>query len=411
MRRRHAWLVVVLLVAAMAVVGGFLLVHRLRATPAASGLPVAAARRGEFVVIVRSRGVVKAGRSAAIYAPIVPNLSIAWIAPEGEEVREGEPIIRFDSSSAEQQLVQREAALKQAQAALDQAIAQSRMTAERDRSDVQDARYAVETAGLRILENDLVARIQAEQARVDLSIAEQKLRMQEANVALHEASDASKIASLTRQRDLARAEVELTRRRLSQMELRAPLTGFVVVNANYSQGPVSANPFKVGDSVFSGMNLAEMPDMTSLLMDGEIEEVDRGRIATGREVRVRIDALPEVTLKATLTAISPLTEVGDEWPPVRSFRAYAGLGNADSRLRPGMNGSMDIVVERLPGAISIPARAVFTRDGHPVVYVARGGRHVPVRVQVRARNPDEVAVSGIDAGTQVALAVPQDDES
>ena len=395
------------LVAAGALGGGWVGFNRLRAARADSELPVATARRGEFVAIIRSRGDVKAGRSVPIYAPIVPNLTIAWMAPAGEEVKEGNPIIRFDSSSAQQQLIQKEAALKQAQATLDQAVAQARITADRDQSDLQDAKYTVETARLKTAANEFIGRIQAEQTKVDLTVAEQKLRVQEANTALHAAADKSKIASITRQQEQAQADIDLTKARIAQMEIRAPLTGFVVFVSNYNQGPLNARPFKVGDNVFSGMNLAEMPDMTSLVMDAKVEEIDRGRITAGDDVRVRIDALPELSIEAKITTISPMTELGVEWPPTRSFRAYAALQKPDSRLRPGMNGGMDIIVNRIPDAISIPSKAVFTRSGKPIVYVVSQGRNTPVEVQLLARNPDEVAVSGISEGALVLLVDPE----
>jgi HlyD family secretion protein len=382
-------------------------VNRFRQTQAADELPVAAARKGEFVAIIRCRGDVKAGRSVPIYAPVVPNLTIAWMAPDGEELQEGQPLIRFDSSSAQQQLIQKEAALAQALATLDQAIGEARTTAEHDQSDLEDAKYNVEKARLATAGNEFVGRIQAEQAKIDLGLAEQKLRVQEANGALHAASDRSKIASLTRQRDQAQADVDLTKSRIAQMEIRAPLTGFVVFVSNYNQGPVNAKPFKVGDNVFSGMNLAEMPDMSSLVMDAKAEEIDRGRIAAGNDVRVHIDALPELTIDGKLTSISPLTELGVEWPPTRSFRAYAALEHPDGRLRPGMNGGMDIIINRIPDAISIPAKAVFTRAGKPIVYLADHGLYTPSGIQVLSRNPDEVAVSGISEGTLVALADPE----
>jgi HlyD family secretion protein len=351
---------------------------------------------------------VKASRSVPIYAPIVPNLTIAWMASAGEEVQEGKPIIRFDSSSVQQQLIQKEAALTQAQATLDQANGQTKITTEHDQSDLIDANYNVEKARLATAGNEFVGRIQAEQSKIDLGLAEQKLRVQEANIALHAATDKSKIASLTRQRDQAKADVDLTKSRIAQMEIRSPLTGLVTFASNNSQGWFNAKPFKVGDNVFAGMNLAEIPDMTSLLMDAKAEEIDRGHIAAGNDVRVRIDALPELTIEAKITSISPLTEVDRaEWPPTRSFRAYAAMQHPDTRLRPGMNGAMDIIINRMPDAISIPSKGVFTRAGKPIVYVADHGRYSPVEIQVLSRNPDEVAVSGISAGTLVALADPE----
>jgi HlyD family secretion protein len=65
------------------------------------------------------------------------------------------------------------------------------------------------------------------------------------------------------------------------------------------------------------------------------------------------------------------------------------------------------VVNRLPNAISIPSKALLTRDGKPVVYVANKGHYTPVAVEVLARNPDEVAVKGLTAGSMVSLVDPE----
>jgi len=403
--RRALWSLVVVAGAAAVVGGAWAGVQRFRQTKAAE-LPVAAARKGEFLAVIRSRGDLKAGRSAQIYAPLVPNLTIAWMAAAGDVVQEGQPVIRFDSSSSQQDLIKKDAALKQAQATLDQTAAQSKITVEHDRSDLTDAQYNVEKAKLQTAGNQFVSRIQAEESQVDLTVAEQKLRVQQATIDMHQASERSRVASLTRQRDFAQADIDLTKDRLSKMEIKAPLTGVVVFGNNYSQGWLNSRPFKVGDTVFAGMNLAEMPDLDSLTMDAKVEEIDRGRISVGADVQVRIDALPELILPAKITQISPLAELSNDWPPTRSFRAYAALGHTDPRLRPGMNGGMDIIIDRLPNAISIPAKAVFTRSGKPVVFVAENGAYLPVEIQLLARNPDEVAVSGIREGALVTLVDP-----
>ncbi|MEI9973441.1 MAG: HlyD family efflux transporter periplasmic adaptor subunit [Ignavibacteriota bacterium] len=76
----------------------------------------------------------------------------------------------------------------------------------------------------------------------------------------------------------------------------------------------------MGDTVYSGMDLGEIPDMDTIELEGKIEEIDRGRIAVGQDVQVKIDALPELTMPAKLTVISPLAEVSmNEFPPTRAF--------------------------------------------------------------------------------------------
>jgi hypothetical protein len=170
---------------------------------------------------------------------------------------------------------------------------------------------------------------------------------------------------------------------------------------------MKAKPFKVGDQAWPGATLAEIPDLKTLEMESKVEEIDRGRISVGNDVRIRMDALPELTIPAQLNELSSMTQVSFDWPPAYTFRAYAKLADADGRLRPEMNGSMDVVIRRIANAISVPAKAVFTKNGKPIVYVQEAKGYAPRGVEVLARNPDEVAVSGLAAGTAVTLVEPE----
>jgi multidrug efflux pump subunit AcrA (membrane-fusion protein) len=189
------------------------------------------------------------------------------------------------------------------------------------------------------------------------------------------------------------------------MELKAPSGGLLTLNTNCSGAMTSADckPYKVGDNASSGMSLGQIPDLNTLEMDAKLEEADRGRVAVKQDVLVRVDALPELAIPAKVSQVSQLAEMRMEYPYARSFRAYAAILKPDKRLRPDMNGGMDIIVSRIPDAISIPSKALFTRAGRPIVYLVEQGRYRAVEVQVLARNSDEVAISGVPAGSTVAL--------
>ncbi len=402
--KRWISLAVVFLIAGLASAA----VYRMRRTDSANNLPMAPARKGDFSVIVRCRGELKAERSVQITAPVnVPDLRIVWAAPPSSPVKAGDVVIRFDPSSAKQQLQEKEATLRQAQATLDQQLAQTRISGEQDQLDLANSRYQVEKAKLETSKAEIVSALQGEESKIDLAIAEKDLRVKEANMHLHAASDTAKTASFTRLRDHAQADVDLTKKRLDQMEIKTPLNGLIIYMPNYSQGWMNAKPFKVGDQVWPGAAVAEIPDLNTLAMEGKIEEIDRGRIALGNDARVRIDSLPELTMPAKLSGLSPLTEQTFEWPPTSSFRGYSQIQKPDPRLRPGMNGSMDIEISRVPAAISVPSKALFTRNGKPVVYLAGKDGYHAVEVQILARNPDEIAIRGIDAGSSVALVDPE----
>jgi hypothetical protein len=195
------------------------------------------------------------------------------------------------------------------------------------------------------------------------------------------------------------------------MEIRAPISGYAIYATTSSSIAMTLTgqaqqPYRVGDQVSGGLRLATIPDLSTLLIDAEVEETDRGRLQVGNEVIVRVDALPGFSLQTKLSGISPLPEISSS-SRGRSFHAYAALGeDMDERIRPGMNGSMDIVLDRVPDTRIVPAQSLFTRGGEPTLYVVDGGRFRPVDVEVIARNTDEVAVSGIEPGARVALIDP-----
>ena len=83
------------------------------------------------------------------------------------------------------------------------------ITAQQDQTSLADAKFTVERATVQVATDELQkGRIKGEESKEDLAVAQQKLKVQEATVALHQASDKSRIASLTRQRDQAQADVD-----------------------------------------------------------------------------------------------------------------------------------------------------------------------------------------------------------
>src|ERR1700687_4372378 len=82
---------------------------RTRRAQAATNLAVAPVRKGDFLVIVRCRGELKARRSVQLTAPVnVPDLQIVWLATAGDPVKTCPPVKRFDSSVARQPLQEKD---------------------------------------------------------------------------------------------------------------------------------------------------------------------------------------------------------------------------------------------------------------------------------------------------------------
>jgi multidrug efflux pump subunit AcrA (membrane-fusion protein) len=76
-------------------------------------------------------------------------------------------------------------------------------------------------------------------------------------------------------------------------------------------------------------------------------------------------------------------------------------------LRPGLLADVEIIVEKLPNVIHIPAQALFEKDGKPMVYVQTGNRWDERLIKPLKRSESTLIVaSGLNAGELVALSNP-----
>jgi len=76
-------------------------------------------------------------------------------------------------------------------------------------------------------------------------------------------------------------------------------------------------------------------------------------------------------------------------------------------LRPGLLADVQVIIEKIPNAIYIPAQAVFERDGKPVVYVktAQHFEERPVKLAKRSESTMVIA-DGLRPGEEVAMTNP-----
>lgn len=76
-------------------------------------------------------------------------------------------------------------------------------------------------------------------------------------------------------------------------------------------------------------------------------------------------------------------------------------------LRPGLLADVEIIVEKIPNALHVPAQAIFEKDGKPVVYVQTGRRFEerPVKLVKRSESI-MVLAEGVKPGEIIAMADP-----
>lgn len=193
----------------------------------------------------------------------------------------------------------------------------------------------------------------------------------------------------------AEARVAAARATLDQSRVIAPFAGVIT--------DMSALP---GDRVSAGAIAFQLDDLSRLLIDLEVSEVDINSVAVGQEVTVNFDAVQGVDYRGEVVAVAG---AGSSSAGSVNFKVTVELTDADERIKPGMTAAVLIRVRSVQDALLVPNRAVRVVDAKRVVYVLNEDgtlKAVEVRLGASADTYSEVVGGDLQAGDKVVLNPP-----
>lgn len=251
-----------------------------------------------------------------------------------------------------------------------------------------------------------VATAQAQRLQAQRDYEDVKDGPSEAEIALLEAqlADAQKnyedLSDGPDPDDIAAAEarVAAAQATLDSIAIRAPF-----------DGTISEVTVKPGDLVGPGSIAFKLDDLSHLLVDVEVSEVDINRIKVGQTAFLTFDAILAKEYQGRVTEVAL---VGTTTAGVVSFKVTVELLDVDENVRSGMTAGVNIVVSELEDVLLVPNRAVRVLNGERVVYILDDSSPSPVPVTVQlgvsSETYSEVIGGELQAGDEVVLNPPTD---
>lgn len=175
------------------------------------------------------------------------------------------------------------------------------------------------------------------------------------------------------QTSLENASISLQNAQLSLQNAQDALDNYTITAP--ISGTVIEKNFKAGDTIdnnsltAAGGTLAVLYDMSTLTFEMKIDEKDINKVQVGQEVTITADAVEGVTFSGVVDTvnINGTTVSGQTNYPVTV------VINDPQDLKPGMNVSADIIVERAGTVLCVPVDAVNRGSDKPTVQAAQEG--------------------------------------
>jgi len=281
----------------------------------------------------------------------------------GDRVKRGQLLLQFDQREARLALKQAEANLEAGRKALAQAQAEWRD------ADVNLKRIK-ELHG-----EGVIATSQLDVAQSRFDAVEAQVRAREADL------------------DRFHALVDLAKKRLSDTEIVAPITGEV------RQRLVS-----IGETLKEKTPMMYLVITDPLKFQGTVPERFAPEIRIEQPIDVQVEAFPDKVFPGVIQRVSPAVEV-----QTRSLSLEARVPNPDRVLKPGFFAKGLILSGMNPQAVFAPEEAVYTYVGITKAFLVHDGVAQEKQVQIGVRREGWVEiVDGLQAGDVVATSsLPQ----
>ena len=173
----------------------------------------------------------------------------------------------------------------------------------------------------------------------------------------------------------------------------------------------SSEKIQLGMIPFEGQPIIYLPDISTMVVDTEVNEIDIRKVKVGGPVDVKLEAYPGAIFHGIVLKIGSLAKLKQSRSGTASgikiFDVRIKIEEKDPRLKPGLTATLDIIVDRRDNVISIPISAVVTRRAEHFVFVSNAGKIKERKVLLGLSNEHRVLEKkGLRPGEQVVLGPP-----
>jgi len=358
-------------------------------------------------VIVTASGKVEAANKADVYPPTA-GLLVSVDVADGDVVKAGATIAQMDTAPLKLQVKQANAGLKGAKAqldgvnkgvpaAIDKAAADAGVNAAQAAYNAAKAAYeayAMFSSTDATATQLAIAKKQTNAALQNAKSGRSKLSTM-AKVALAKASAQAAV-------DSASYALRLAQDTLDKATLTAPIDGVVVFNAVGAPGTDGTLPkASVGAAVAPGSAPFTVVDLGSLNFNAQVDEADVAKVKADMPAKVSLDAFVTTTFPGKVKSIRT-TAVQTTTGGI-AFPVLVAIDQTKDRILLGMSGSVDIEVNAVSGALTVPIEAILDDAGKKYVFVVKADKVAKVEVTTGALTDVRAQVlTGLTAGDTVA---------
>ena len=365
--------------------------------------------RRDFVRLVRLSGTVEAVQSTTVAAPRLSgpssnSLVVMKLVRAGTRVRPGDLLVEFDRQDQLKNALDRRAELSDLEQQIRKKEAEGRAARAKDDSEIQQAQSALSRAELEMAKNPMIAKIQAEKNEQALEEAGARLKQLKTTYDLKRLAADADLRVLQIRRSKSENAMRQAETNATRMEIHSPIEGLAVIRTVWKSSAMSE--IQEGEEVRAGVPVVDIVNPAMMRVRTRVNQADINGLRVDQPVKVGLDAYPDLFFGGRVAQISPIAVTSTLNPKVRNFVVLIDVNGSHANLMPDLTASLDVELERVPGALVVPRDTIRYDGDRAFVRVKRGERFEDRSVTIGTTNAHEAVVTaGLEEGSVVARNV------
>ena len=293
---------------------------------------------------------------------------VTYLATEGSQIKKGERLVEFDSS-----------ALTSQRSEFERRLDETKLTIEKTKADLEAQRCdlldAVSQAEANLKVAELYAKTPAELLAAN-TYQKYQLDLERARLALTKAKEQLDNFDKSRPTQMAlveinKAQAEIDLKKIESdvalLQIAAPQDGIVIYGDNWA----SNRKIQVGDNIFPGMPVVELPDLSTMQVIGLVYDTELSLLSKGMRCAFSLDAAPGPTYQGVVLSLTSVASRKGFASQQKVFRAVIQPDKVDPNLmKPGMTARVMFGIKLADKATTIP-REYLGLDSEGRYYVLK----------------------------------------
>lgn len=332
-------------------------------------------------------------------------LKILNLAQDGKYVKKGDFIMQLDASTIMSGMREERQKYEKEDADLKNSKIDSTVTLTQLREEIKNAKLDLEYNKIDLEQSIYESAAYQRKAQMTYQKAENEIAKKKRDYMLEQNKIKMKVGRSAEKVEKSQKKIDKFQKAMQAARITAPEDGIVIFGKGWD-GKKYSKDGMVSTWSF-GPPLATLPDMSKVISETYVKEIDISKINVGDVVNVTFDALEDVEIPGKIKTIARVGEDHKDFD-MKVFKVIIHLDQTHDDLKPAMSSNNTIELANEEDAIFVPLKAIFRENGSNFVYTKNGSTKKQT-IEIGLANEEFVLVkSGLSEGDIVLLTPPKE---